>query len=124
MGLAEGNKSLERSLAAAGLSQSGRALKAAQEYGQGLADQTYNDAFNRWNTENQNLAQQAGIGYDAGGQLGDSYISAGDISANADVAKNNIATGTLSRILSGGGRRIIGYNQDGTPIYEDDMVDA
>ncbi len=63
--LQEGNQALQRQMAASGLGQSGAAIKAALEYNQGLADQTYNDAYNRWNNDNQQLAQQAGVGFDS-----------------------------------------------------------
>jgi len=61
--LQQGNQALERSLAAQGLSGSGAALQAAQEYGQGLANQTYNDYFARQN-------QIANYGYGAASGLG------------------------------------------------------
>jgi len=46
--LAEGQKGLDRSLAAAGGLQSGRALKAASQYNQQYADNALNSAYQRW----------------------------------------------------------------------------
>lgn len=74
--LRQGQQALERSLAARGLGQSGAALKAAQEYGQGLADQTYNDYFAR-------QAQLANLGYGSASGLGSIYAGLGDAQAAA-----------------------------------------
>lgn len=101
--LDEGQKALERSLAARGLSQSGAALKEAQKYGQNLANTTFNDAFTRnLQEESQRynmLSGQAGQGLGAAGQMANSYINDGNIKANARAASGNILTGTLSDIL-------------------------
>lgn len=70
--LQQGNQALERSLAARGLGQSGAALKAAQQYGQGLADQTYNDYFNRQSSiANRGYGAATGLGNLATGLGGD-----------------------------------------------------
>lgn len=123
--LGEGQKAVERSLAAKGLGSSGAALKAAQDYGQGLADQTYNDAYQRWLAQNSQLAGQSGQGYNAAGDVADIYGNMGNIGANASLAKSNILNGTLSSVLSGSGsRQIVGYKADGTPIYADEKVEA
>jgi hypothetical protein len=74
--LQQGNQALERSLAARGLGQSSAALKAAQEYGQGLADQTYNDYFGR-------QAQLANFGYGSASGLGSIYAGLGNAQAAA-----------------------------------------
>lgn len=116
--LSEGQKALDRQLSASGMSQSGTAMKAAQEFGQGLADQTYNDSYQRWLLENNQLAGQAGTGYNAANEMGDIYGNMGNIGANANVARNNIMTGTLSSVLRGGGtRQIVGYDDQDNPIY-------
>lgn len=92
--LQEGNRALERSLAAQGLSGSGAALRAAQEYGQGLADQTYNDYFNR-------QGQIANYGYGAASGLGGIYGSLGNVQAAAQLAEienRNRAFGSLGNL--------------------------
>jgi hypothetical protein len=88
--LQQGNQALERSLAARGLGQSGAALKAAQEYGQGLANQTYNDYFNR-------QAQLAGQGFGAAQGLGSLYTNLGNVQAAAELEKIN----QRNKLLSG-----------------------
>jgi len=121
--LAEGEKGLTRALSAAGMRESGAAVKAGMEFNQGLADQEYNDAFGRWNSQNQQLAGQSGQGYLAAGGMGDIYTDQGNIGANADVARNNILAGTLSKVLSGSGaKRILYIDANGKPVY--DMEEA
>lgn len=51
--MAEGMKALERSAAARGGLLSGGALKATQRFGQDLASQEYQNAFNRYQAERQ-----------------------------------------------------------------------
>lgn len=99
--LSEGNKALERRMAASGLGQSGAALKAAQEYGQGLADQTYNDAYQRWLSNNQLLQTAASQGQGAAGSLANVSTGLGGaqaaILADSQESKNK----RLSTILGG-----------------------
>lgn len=74
--LQQGQQALERSLAAQGLGQSGAALKAAQEYGQGVAGQTYDNFFDRQN-------QIANYGFGAASGLGQIYGGLGNAQAAA-----------------------------------------
>lgn len=53
--LTQGQQALDRKQSASGNFFSGEALKAAQQFGQGLADQTYNDAYNRDLSRQSNL---------------------------------------------------------------------
>jgi len=108
--LSQGEQALNRAQSASGNLYSGQALKAAQEYGQGVADQTYNDAFGR----NFQLAEQGRLA--TGAQAG-VYDNIGNIQANSKLAKNNILTGALSNALTGN-KTIVGYKDDGTPIYQ------
>lgn len=104
--LQEGQKSLERSLGARGMQNSGAAMKAAQEYGQGLADQTYNDGYSRWLQQNQQLAGLSGQGQEAASSLGNIYQTAGLTRANATNAKAENRNKTIADILAqfqGGG---------------------
>lgn len=87
--LQQGNQALERSLAALGLGQSGAALKAAQEYGQGLANTTYNDYFNR-------QAQLAEQGFGAAQGLGSLYTNLGNVQAAAELERINQRNRALS----------------------------
>lgn len=121
--LAEGEKGLSRALSAAGMRESGAAIKAGTEFNQGLASEFDNERFNRWSNENQQLAGQSGQGYLAAGGMGDIYTNQGNIGANADVARSNILTGTLSKVLSGSGaKRILYIDANGKPVY--DMEEA
>lgn len=72
--LSEGNKALERSAAARGGLLSGNALRAAQQYGQGLASQEYDNAFKRYQIEREArlnpLQSLAGVGQTTASNLG------------------------------------------------------
>lgn len=61
----QGNQALQRQLAAAGGTQSGAALKAAQQYGQNYANTAFNDYYQRWANEtgaqNQLLAGKGNV---------------------------------------------------------------
>ena len=102
--LKEGNKLLNQSAAARGGLISGNALKAAERYGQEMGSQEYQNAFNRYYAERQNMLQPiqslAGVGQttatniagEAGqyGQLaGANLMSTGASNANALLAQGN-----------------------------------
>lgn len=82
--MAEGMKGLERSAAARGGLLSGAALKGIQQYGQGLASQEYQNAFNRYQTQRANTlnpyASLAGVAQTSSNALAD---AAGAYGANA-----------------------------------------
>lgn len=94
--LEQGTDAINRSLGARGKVFSGEALKAAQDYGQGLADSTYNDAYNRWLRQN---AQNIGVADSISGV----YDDQGDVRANADILGANSINRTLSNLLRGYG---------------------
>lgn len=80
--LSEGLKALDRSAAARGGLLSGATLKGAERYGQDLASQEYQNAFQRYQTERQArlnpLQSLAGVGQTAAntlGQYGQNYAS-------------------------------------------------
>ena len=66
--LQQGMKAVQQSAAAGGALGSGGALKALTQYGQGFASNEYQNAFNRHQTQLQNLFQGAGLGLQATGQ--------------------------------------------------------
>jgi hypothetical protein len=72
--LSEGQKALERSAAARGGLMSGNALRAAQQYGQDMGSQEYQNAFNRYRIEREArlnpLQSLAGVGQTTATQLG------------------------------------------------------
>lgn len=98
--LQQGEQALARKQAAGGNVFSGQALKEAQNFGQGLADQTYNDAYNRWLQSQQNtygmLSGQSAQGLGAANQWGNYATNIGDINANAVIAKENARMGMLN----------------------------
>jgi len=108
--LQQGNQALERSLAARGLGQSGAALKAAQQYGQGLANQTYNDYFNRQQSiAGQGLQASSGIGSMIGQGANANAAAQAAMINNRNQALSNlfgqdedgILTGSLGRLIGG-----------------------
>lgn len=101
--LQQGMQGLQRQLGASGLGQSGAALKAAQEYGQGLASQEYQDAYNRWLGQNQQLAGLSGQGYGAAQNIADLYGDMGGINAQIAAANQENKNKTLAQVLSGAG---------------------
>ena len=113
--LGQGQKALGQSLAARGMGQSGAALKAAQEYGQNLANQEYNDAYNRWLSQNSQLNSVANRGYTAASEAGDIMSNIGAVGAQGIAGRNNAVSSTLVSLLSG--RGIIGFDNMGNPIY-------
>jgi hypothetical protein len=121
--LEQGTNALNRTLGAKGKVFSGEAMKAAQEFGQGLADNTYGDAYQRWIQKNQQDASLAAQGLNATGAATQVYDNQGNIKANNIGAKSNILNSTLSSLLSGSGaQQIIGYRQDGSPIYANESA--
>lgn len=89
--LQQGQQAVDRSLAARGLGQSGAALKAAQEYGQGLAAQEYQDFFNR-----QALLANQGLGAASG--LGSLYTNLGNTQAAAELERMSARNNLLSSL--------------------------
>lgn len=94
--LDQGTQALNRKQAATGNYFSGGALKDAQNFGQGLANQTASDYYSR-------LAQQSGQGQTAAGTLGNIFEQTGTAKANAGIAGSNILNQTLSSLLTGSG---------------------
>jgi len=82
--LDEGTKALDRQLNARGKTYSPEAAKALMGYNQDMGSQEYNNSFNRYNIENDNLfnrlATLSGFGQTASGQIanaGSNYANAG-----------------------------------------------
>jgi hypothetical protein len=102
--MSEGLKGLERSAAARGGLLSGSALKGITRYGQGLASDEYQNAFNRYQTSRTNTlnpyASLAGVAQSAsntmgtaagnfGSQMGANIIGAGNAAAAGQVGSAN-----------------------------------
>jgi len=99
--LNQGLDAQNKSLAAQGLGQSGAALKAAQEYGQGFAQQEYGNAYDRWLQQNSQLSDVAGTGYSAAGALGNTYANQGQIQSDALIYGADRKAKTIAEILAG-----------------------
>lgn len=84
--LQQGQLGLDRSLAAAGGLQSGRALKAAAEYNQKYADNALNSAYQRW--------------ADKTGAQNSIYGNIGNVRAQSGLAKAQNIASTASGILN------------------------
>jgi hypothetical protein len=115
--LSEGLKALDRTAAARGGLLSGATLKGAQQYGQDLASQEYQNAFNRYYAERTNMLQPlqslAGVGQTSantltnaagqfGSQIGSNIIGAGNAAAAGTV-------GTANAISQGVGQGVNFY---------------
>ena len=102
--LSEGLKALDRQAAARGGLISGAALKAAQGYGQNLASQEFQNAFNRYQTNRASrygmLSGQQGVGQAATNALGqagqayatgagEAYMGAGNARASGYIGQAN-----------------------------------
>ena len=111
--LAEGNKALERSAAARGMVLSGSMFKGLQRYGQDMASQEYQNAFNRYQTNRSNqLTPLAGLmasGQNAsnvltgaagqlGTQLGENAMGAGNARASGYVGSANAYADAVSGV--------------------------
>ncbi len=99
--MAESQKALDRSLASTGMTQSGAAIKAAQDRAQGLAATEYGDAYNRWLAQNQQLANVGNQGLNAAGALGNVYVGQGNALGNTTLDKAANRTKTIQEILAG-----------------------
>lgn len=100
--LGEGTKALNRSLGAYGNVFSGEAMKAAQNYSQGLANSYFNDAYNRWASQAGLLANQAALGQDTAKNLASIYANKGNIKANRNTSQFDDLGGILSMAFSSG----------------------
>lgn len=103
--LSEGNKALNASAAARGGLISGNALRAAEAYGQKMGSDEYQNAFNRYYAERNNMLSPiqslAGVGQSAtntlsnaagnyGVNAGNLAMTAGSNAANSALAMGNI----------------------------------
>ena len=128
--LSEGMKALDRSAASRGGLLSGATLKGAQQYGQGLASQEYQNAFNRFQTNRanqlnplQSLAGQGqttatslgSAGANMAGNIGNAYMTSAANTGNAAMAAagaRNSAFGGAANVL---GRMYGGYGSGSSP---------
>jgi len=110
--LAEGNKALERSAAARGMVLSGSMFKGVQRYGQDMASQEYQNAFNRYQTNRSNQLnplqslmgagqtatnQLTGAAGDLGRSLGENELGAGNARASGYIGQANAYTNAINQ---------------------------
>lgn len=104
--VAEGQRGLNQSAAAAGGLQSGNALKAAARYGQEMGSQEYGNAYNRFNndqsTQYNRLSNIAGFGQTANNSLASSGANYANQAGN--YAMTNGANQGNAALASGNSR--------------------
>jgi hypothetical protein len=92
--LKQGQDALNATLAAQGMGQSGAAMKAAQDYGQGFASTEYGNAYDRWLQQNSQLA---GLG----AQGLDTAAATGNVQGNYYQQQAEAKNKRIAEILSG-----------------------
>lgn len=132
--MAEGMKGLERSAAARGGLLSGATMKGIQRYGQDLASQEFQNAFNRYGVERERrlnpLQSLAGVGQTTSQQLGQAGTqlanTLGNIGMNqaqtagqAGMARASAYGNTLNQLAYLGGRYYGGGGFGGSPSNRD-----
>jgi len=98
--LEQGERALGRGMSAQGMTQSGAALKALQEHGQGVASTRYNDAYNQWLQQNKQLQNVANTGMGAAGGLAELQYNSGQVQADR-LNKNRDSRSELIAALTG-----------------------
>lgn len=131
--LEEGMKALDRQAAARGGLISGSALKAAQRFGQGLASQEYQNAFNRYQVERtaqlQPLQSLAGVGQTTAQQIGAAGQQYGQAGSNvlgqmASNVGNLMTAGAQARASGyvGGANALTGALGTGLNFYQNQQL--
>ena len=117
--MSEGMKGLERSAAARGGLLSGGTLKGIQRYGQDMASQEYQNAFNRYGIERERrlnpLQSLAGVGQTTSQQLGAAgQTMASNVGQAMGAAAQARASGYMggANALSGATGQYINYQQN------------
>jgi len=115
----QGQKALERSAAARGGLISGNTGGALQQFGQGLASQEYQNAFNRYQAERQArlgpLQSLAGVGQtsiNALGQAGQNYASGMGEALGAGAQARASGYMGAANAMGGGVGQYMGYQQN------------
>lgn len=131
--LTEGNRAADRANLARGNYFSGEALKEVQQFGTGLADTTYNNAFSRAlqgrNAGLQGALSASGVNADFGkgtannainnaALLSDVNTNTGNIEANRTTNNGNLLSGALASLLGGQSFTSSGALQGGFDIQD------
>jgi len=127
--LEQGQRGLNTQAAASGLLGSGRALKEATQYGQGMAEGQFNNVYNRnlnkFNIENAALQNLASRGETAGTRMGNLMLNMGnqraDYRASRGEERSNL-TGNLiggaAPILSGIGDYLTNFGNEPAQVQQ------
>lgn len=104
----QGEQAINRSAAAAGRYDSGRALKDLTEFNSGLASQEFGNAYNRWNADQTNrfnrLAALSNVGQTATNQVATHGLNmANNVANNTMQAGNARASGYMGQANAWGG---------------------
>lgn len=112
--LSEGQKALERSASAKGMSLSGAQLKALAYYNQGFASNEYGNAYNRFNNDQTNLFNRLS-GIAGTGQQANQFVGQMGANAAGQVAGNQLGAGNAAAAGWVGGTNALanGLNQWG-----------
>jgi hypothetical protein len=112
--LAQGQKGIDRSMAARGGLLSGAAVKASADYNQGMASQEYGNAYNRFN-QDQNSQFNRLSGIIGTGQHAADY--AGNLGSNLSSNNANLRSGNAlnvgNNLIQGANARAAGYMAQG-----------
>lgn len=115
--LGQGLESTQNSYAAQGLGSSGSAIKGAAQYAEGLASTTYQQQFQNYLTQNQQMYNMLGgvsgsgqnaagglgsLALNASGQVNQAITAGGNAAAAGTVGSANALTGGLNSVSSAG----------------------
>jgi hypothetical protein len=125
----QGQRGLNTQAAASGLLGSGRALKEATQYGQGMAEGQFNNVYNRnlnkFNIENAALQNLAGQGQTAGTGMGELMLGMGKNRADYRVrrgqGRNDLSAGLLDNaapVLSGIGDYLTNFGNEPAQVQQ------
>ena len=115
--LQQGQQALERSAAARGMTLSGAQAKALTAYGQGMGSQEYQNAYNRYNTDQSNLYNRlagisgtglqagsalAGVGTNVANQISNLQTGIGNAQAAGTIGSANAWTNAMNTGINQG----------------------
>jgi len=116
--LKEGLRALENSAAARGGLLSGNAMRGITRYGQGLASEEFDKAFNRYQagfaSRLNPLQALAGVGQTSANTLSNAAGQYGQSLAQGEIARGNIKASSyanMANALTGGLSNYLNYNQ-------------
>lgn len=120
--MSEGMKALERSAAARGGLLSGSMLKGAQRFGQDLASQEYQNAYNRALTQYNTTAALAGVGQTASNALSGAAGQTGANLANLAYGAGQSAGATRASGYMGTANALTGALGTGLNYYQNQQL--